>query len=215
MTYEELKKEKKALEQKAESFYHKIDVLKEKYIEEHQPFPIKRYQRMMVRLRVTEEHRKCLDERSKKMRKYQLGYEYCVTGIFIGFAIGDNGELRPCFFGDNGYSRYDEIVSMEMTAEQPIGDCTKCRLYKDGLCYMMGGMTISERLATHKVKDGDVVCPHYEERTELWQDGKHYPNVTIVRRKKGTFYRIYSLNWDYFTEWEENIIKANYSFERV
>ena len=63
MTYEELKKGKKALERKADSCYRQMDMLELKYIEEHQPFSVKRFQRMTVRLRVTQKTRDMLIER--------------------------------------------------------------------------------------------------------------------------------------------------------
>jgi hypothetical protein len=80
---------------------------------------------------------------------------------------------------------------------------------------MAGGKDISVNCATHKVKKDDYTCPHYEEKTELWdKDGeKHYPNVTICKHKKPIGYRIYSLNWDYYCEWPQEVIDSNYTFE--
>ena len=174
------------------------------------------YERITVRLRVTEETRKHLIDKELTKRKNQVGYEYSVTGCFNGWYIHEdgNGELKPCLFGDVSYSRFDEVVSIER-ADQIEGHCSKCRKYKDGLCYMAGGKDISKKCATRKVGKDDYTCPKYEELTELWsKDGKkHYPNVTIVKHEKPVKYRIYSLNWQYYEEWGPEIIDFNYTFE--
>jgi hypothetical protein len=76
-----------------------------KYIAEHEPFKVHRYQILNVRLRVTEETRKNLTDAGRKMKKNQLGHEYTVTGCFTGWYISKErgGELRPCFFGGITY----------------------------------------------------------------------------------------------------------------
>ena len=158
MTFEELKEQERRYNRRVYAAHLRLAEAEKQYIEEHQPLPLKRYQRISVRLRVTEEHRKWLIDKYRNMKKYQLGNEYVVRGFFVGYNIGDKGDIRPCLYGMNSYSRYDEIVSVTLTKEQPQGDCRKCIRYKDGGCYMTGGESPS-----HKVKDGDVVCPQYRE----------------------------------------------------
>ena len=216
MTYEELEKMNKDLDKQADKLYRQQTKNELKYIAEHEPFKVHRYQILNVRLRVTEETRKNLTDAGRKMKKNQLGHEYTVTGCFTGWYISKErvGELRPCFFGGITYSRFDEIVSIE-SAEQIEGHCSKCRKYKDGYCYMMGGKDISVKCASHKVKDDDYTCPKYEELTELWSvDGKkHYPNVTILKHSKPLKYIIYSLNWQYYEEWKENEVEKFYRLD--
>ena len=91
-------------------------------------------------------------------------------------------------------------------------------LYIDLFCGA-GGKDMGKRYATHKVKDGDVVCPKYEEILEggLYEYGdasKHCPNVTVLQDAKGKkTYRVYSLNWNYYTEYRENEIWKFYTKE--
>lgn len=216
MIYEELKAMDNALEKQADKLYRQQTKNELKYIAEHEPFKVHRYQRLNVRLRMTEKTRKNLTDAGRKKKKNQLGHEYTVTGCFTGWYISKehDGELRPCFFGCITYSRFDEIVSIE-SAEQIDGHCSKCLNYKDGLCYMAGGKDISKKCATHKVEKDDFTCPNYEELTELWsKDGeRHYPNVTIVKHSQPLKYRVYSLNWQYYEEWKQDIINSNYTFE--
>lgn len=219
MTYQELKKKICELDRKADAAYSQQYKLRRKYIQEHEPLHAKCYQRMTIRLRVTEKSRKRMSEKERSMRKYQLGNEYTVTGIFTGYALMDDGDIRPCFYGNVSYSRYDEIISVELTKHQPEGNCRLCRCYKDGLCYMNGGQTISKSCAIHKVEDGDVVCPKYEEvlPNGLYKYGeanKHCPNVTIAKNSKGNnLYRVYSLYWNFYTEYTEAEIWKFYTIE--
>ena len=216
MTYDELKKELKKNDWKEARCRLKSAHAREEYRRQNAPISLRKYERITVRLRVTEETRKRLTDKERTMRKYQLGREYDVTGCFTDWYIHEdgNGELKPCLFGGDSYSRYDEVVSIER-AEQIEGHCSKCRKYKEGLCYMAGGKDISRKCATHKVREDDFTCPLYEELTELWsKDGKkHYPNVTILKHEKPVKYRIYSLNWKYYEEWGPEIIDFNYTFE--
>lgn len=216
MTYEELQKMNADLEKQADKLYRQQTKNELKYIAEHEPFKVHRYQILNVRLRVTKETRMNLSPSGRKMKKNQLGHEYTVTGCFIGWLISKErgGELRPCFFGGITYSRFDEIVSIE-PGEQIEGHCSKCREYKDGYCYMMGGKDISVKCATHKVKKDDYTCPKYEELTELWdkQGERHYPNVTICKHCKPIHYNIYALNWGSYWECPQEVIDSNYTFE--
>lgn len=207
MTYEELNKKLKAIEREEDAFVLKCGrkelALKKKYIKEHAPLELKDYQRIIVKL--------------KGKRNYSI------DAIFCGWWISPKGELRPCLW-NREYSQEDEILSIELHKCQPEGDCKKCLLYKDGLCYKAGGKNLGRGYATHKVKDGDLICPRYEEIIEggLWGKmniwpHKFYPNVTFVYdekfRKK---YHIYEGRaWRYFTEHSEEEIENYYSFEPI
>ena len=202
MTLEELLKQTKQLQKQQDAAYNryqkKMDDLQHQYIKEHQPLQVKKYQRIIVRLRD--------DKRERNL-----------CGIFLGWGIGDDGSVRPCFYGGKpSYNRTDQILSVELSKEQPEGDCKLCRLHKEGLCYMLGGEDMGKKYATHRVKEGDVVCPHYEEKTELWdrwQEGVHYPHVTRVREGRKTVYRIYNKAWTYFTEYSEEDVRRHYLTE--
>lgn len=221
MTYEELKKELKDIERQQALCERRYARVREKYKLQNAPLQVKKYQRVTVKLRVTEETRKRLTDKEKSRRKNQAGNEYSVTGYFVGWYIHEdgNGELKPCFYGDVSYSRFDEIISIELAKEQPTGDCSKCRLFKDGYCYMAGGKDMGKRYATHKVKDGDIVCPKYEEILEggLYEYGhasRHCPNVTVLQdAKEKKKYRVWSLNWNYYVEYNENEIWKFYTKE--
>lgn len=216
MSFEDFKQMLKKIERQ-ESMCHARKVrLRESYKRKNEPIHLRKHERINVRLRVTDKTREALPDDVRNMQKYQLGKEYCVTGYFEGWYIHEdgNGELKPILYGDVSYSRFDDIISIEI-AEQADGICSKCRHYKDGYCYLAGGKNLGKSCATHKVVNGDLTCPEYEELTELWDISgeKHYPNVTIMKNKKPVKYRIYSLNWDYYTEYGKEIIDANYRFE--
>lgn len=220
MTYEELQKKTNALEKEQDKLYckyaKKISKLKVEYIEEHKPMHFKRFQRITVRLRVTEATRKYLDDKHRAMAKYQLGKEYTLTGVFNGWHIGNDGQLKPCFYGGPSYNSSDDVVSVTLAKDQPCGDCSKCRCHKDGLCYMMGGKDMGKSFAVWKITDDMVTCPKYEEIQEggLYEYGeRHCPNVTKVWRNGKVFYHVYSLNWNYYTEYSEDEIKRYYSRE--
>ena len=222
MTYEELEKKTKSLEKEQEKVYAKyskqIHKLNTDYISEHKPICLKRFQRIMVRLRITEESRKYMDDKHRAMAKNQLGKEYSLSGVFNGWCIGKKGDIRPCFYGEPSYSAYDEVLSVELAKEQPEGHCSKCRCHKDGLCFMMGGKDISNRLAVWKITDDMVTCPKYEEIVDggLYEYGdasRYCPNITKVLKKGEVFYRVYSLNWNYYTEYSEKEIWHYYTKE--
>ena len=211
MTYDELTKQTKALMKEQDRAYArygaKISALNEAYIREHEPLRgLKRFQRVKVTLRVTEATRKWMDEKHRMMAKNKAGREYRLEGVFNGWHIGYDGQIKPCFYGEPHYPATDEVVSVELAKEQPEGHCSMCRCHKDGLCYMMGGQDMSPKCAVWKITDDMTVCPKYEEVVDggLWEYGeKHCPNVTVVRRKGKTSYRVYSLNWNYYTEYGE------------
>lgn len=84
MDYKELTKQVKALENEQKKIERSIEAkirrrdkkildLKLQYIAEHQPLPLKRFQRIKVTARVTEESRKWLDKDALQMKKYALG----------------------------------------------------------------------------------------------------------------------------------------------
>lgn len=222
MTYEELQKQLKAIERKEDAFCRKCGreelKLKMQYIEERKPMHIKRFQRITVRLRVTEATRKKYTEEYKAKKKYQLGKEYTLTGAFNGWGIADDGQIKPCFYGEPSYPSTDEVVSVELTKNQPEGDCAKCRCYKDGLCYMVGGKDLGKRCAVWKITDDMVVCPKYEEILEggLYEYGeKHCPNVTKRWKNGKLFYNVYSLNWNYYTQYSGDEVFRFYTKEPI
>lgn len=227
MTYEELKKQTNDLlneQKKAYAKYsNKINKLNADYIEEHKPLDVKRFQRIVVRLSVTEESRQFMDEKHRAMTKNQVGSEYRLAGVFNWWGIGKDGQVKPSFYGKPSYSAYDKVVSVELAKEQPEGDCTKCTCYKDGRCYMMGGKDLGVNCSVWKITDDMVVCPRYEEVVPngLWgklniYPHKHHPCVSFVRDLKGKkTYRIYSGNWQYFTEHSEEEVKKYYSFDPI
>ena len=211
MTYEELQKQVKAIERKEKAFSRKCSkkelALKRQYINEHKTIELKRFQRIIVRLRITEKSRERMGEMQRSMSKNILGREYSLTGVFNGWFIADDGQLKPCFYGEPSYSAFDEVMSVELTKDQPQGHCSKCRCHKDGLCYMMGGKDLGKSCAVWKITDDMVPCPKYEEIVDsgLYEYGeKHCPNVTKCWQKGKLFYNVYSLNWDYYTEYSED-----------
>lgn len=216
MTFEELKNGLKEIQRQEALCERRYVQLREKYKRQNAPIKIKNNQMITVVLRVTEDTRRYIAENQKAMRKYQVGYEYSVTGYFQGWYIHEegHGELKPCFYGDVYYSRYDDVVSIKIAEHQPEGSCTKCRHYKDGLCYMHGGKEWGKQYANHKVKEGDLVCPKYEEVLskglyEYGDSSRYCPNVTVRKDDKGkTEYRVYSLNWNTYEKYsEKNIFK--------
>ena len=220
MTYDELQKQTKALEKEKDKVYNKyfkqIQKMKLQYIEEHKPMHVKRFQRITVRLRVTEETRKRYTEEYRAKKKYQLGRDYNLSGAFNGWHIGNDGQLKPCFYGGTSYNSTDEVVSVSLAKDQPEGHCSKCRCYKDGLCYMMGGKDLGKSCAVWKITDDMVPCPKYEEIQEggLYEyDGKHCPNVTKVWKNGKVFYHVYSLNWYCYTEYSEDEVWRSYTKE--
>ena len=213
MTYEELSKQVRAIERKEEAFSRKCGKeelkLKQQYIDEHKLIELKRFQRITARLRVTEKSRERMGEKHRNMAKNQLGREYNVAGVFNGWHIGDDGQLKPCFYGGPSYNSTDEVVKVELSKDQPEGDCSKCRCYKEGLCYMMGGKDLGKSCAVWKITEDMVVCPKYEEIVDggLYEYGdpkKHCPNVTKRWKQGKLFYHVYSLNWNYYTEYSED-----------
>lgn len=215
MNFEELKNQLKKIERQERMCHARSVRVRETYKRQNAPMKLRKYERITVRFKVTKETRERLTEKECRMRKWQLGNEYSVTGCFDGWYINEdgNGEILPILNGGESYSRFDELLSIER-AEQIDGHCSKCRSYKDGYCYKLGGKDYGKRYATHKVGKDDFTCPKYEEMTELWKYGKHYPNVTILKHLTPYKYRIYSLNWHTYTEWEERLIKSIYSFEK-
>ena len=212
MDFEELKKELTKIKRQESLLQARMARTKNLYIQQHAPIKcLRMYERIRICLRVTEESRKRMTEKERAMKKNQAGHEYSVEGCFSGWLLDEdrNGEIIPCLFTSKYYSKYDEIYCIE-SIDQIEGCCSKCRKYKDGYCYMAGGMTISKSCATRKVGKDDYTCPHYEELTELWTlDGKrHMPNVTHLKHSKE--YRIYSLNWLYYTKYTEDEIEKYY-----
>ena len=235
MNYEELTQQVKALEKEQREIERSIEAkirrrdkkildLKLQYIEEHQPLALKRFQRIKVRARVTEASRKMLTDDARNMNKYALGATYTIVGVFNGYGLADNGEVVPCFYGKGDYrGRYDEILSVELTENQPEGNCNKCLEAKDGRCYMMGGKDMGPKYAVWKIEEDKMVpCPKYEEvvegglygiKSRIWP-ARYYPKVTKVRTEDGKWkYRLYEGNWSCYCEYEEQHIKNCYTHE--
>lgn len=218
MNFEQLKEKEKAFDKELQSLHKQEKAIYEKkkknqmaYIKGLLPFEMRMWQRVTIKLVVTEKSRELMSDWQRQLKKNQVGRVYSVTGCVYDWFVGENGDARPCFYGDVTYNRYDRIIEITL-AEQIEGHCSKCRMYKDGLCYMLGGKDIGKKCAHHKVGERDFTCPKYEELTELWDRlGNHYPNVAIVKHTKPLKYRIYSLNWDYFSEYEEQEIKKYYN----
>lgn len=203
----------------------KILNLNLQYIAEHQPLPLKRFQRIKVVARVTEESRKTLGEEARQKKKYALGTTYTIIGVHNGYAIDKRGQVVPSFYGKEGYRcpYYDEVLSVELTPDQPEGNCNKCLRAKDERCYMMGGKSFGPSCAVWKIdEEGMVPCPNYEEVVEggLYAikgrvyPARYYPKVTMTRTKDGQRkYRLYEGNWAYYTEWEAEYIEKYYTHE--
>ena len=216
MTYEELQKEIKKLERQERMCFARQVKARELYKKQNAPMKLRKYERIKVRLRVTEETRKHLVASELTKRKNQVGYEYTVVGCFDGWYIHEDGhgELKPCFFRGPSYSRFDDVIGIE-SAEQIDGHCSKCKMYKEGLCYMIGCRDLGKKYAHHKVEDDDCTCPLYEEVIELWDkyEGGRYPNVTVLKHEKPLEYRIYSQNWKYYTKYSQKDVELLYCFE--
>lgn len=235
MDYKELTQQVKALEKEQREIERSIEAkirrrdkkildLKLQYIEEHQPLPLKRFQRIKVVARVTEESRKRMTADASKMKKYALGATYTIIGVFNGYRIDDAGHVVPCFYGKGEYRGWhDEILSVELTPNQPEGNCNKCLKAKDGFCYMAGGKESGPRRATWKIEEDKMVtCPKYEEVVEgglyaiknrIWP-ARYYPKVTRVRTTGDKWkYRLYEGNWHCYTEHTEQEIERYYTHE--
>lgn len=162
MTFEELKQLRKKKEDIVDKAYEDLNKAEWAYIEERLPFPFRKYQRVKVTAEVTEKTRKFLIDSYKAKPRYQLGNRYTVTGMLIGYTIGERGDIRPCFWGGKPhYSLYDKIISIE-TAKQYSMKCTNCHFYKDGGCYK-----VDSSKPTLKVDENSFVCGHYYERRRL------------------------------------------------
>ncbi len=198
MNYDELKIKYALIDMKVNRLMVEREKFEQQYIKENQPFPLRKYMRITVRLRVSQKHWEGLTDKYQKKKHNQPGYTYSVTGFFVRWLIYDDGELRPQLF-DKYYDPADDILSIE-AADQIEGHCTKCLKYKDGRCYRNGGKNIGVWLG-RKVNEDDYPCPVYEELTELWSaDGtKHYPNVTLLKHEKR--YRVYNKDFTCFTEY--------------
>lgn len=233
MDYKELTQQVKALEDEQKKIERSIEAkirrrdkkildLKLQYIAEHQPLPLKRFQRIKVTARVTEESRKTLSKDALQMKKYALGATYTIIGVHNGYAIDERGQIVPCFYGKEDYrGRHDEVLSVELTADQPEGNCSKCLKAKDGRCYMMGGKDIGPECAVLEIDEDEMVpCPKYEEVVEgglyaikgIVFPARFYPRVTMIRTKDGQRkYRLYEGRC--YTEWEAEYIERCYTHE--
>lgn len=233
MDYKELTQQVKALENEQKKIERSIEAkirrrdkkildLKLQYIAEHQPLPLKRFQRIRVVARVTEASRKTLANDALQMKKYALGATYTIMGVFNGYRIDDAGHVAPCFYGKGDYRGWcDEVLSVELTADQPEGSCSKCLKAKDGRCYMMGGKDIGSECAVLEIDEDEMVpCPKYEEVVEgglyaikgIVFPARFYPRVTMIRTKDGQRkYRLYEGRC--YTEWEAEYIERCYTHE--
>ena len=235
MEYEELTQQVKALEKEQREIERSIEAkirrrdkkildLKLQYIEEHQPLPLKRFQRIKVMARVTEESRKRMTADYRNTKKCALGATYTIVGVFDGYRIDDAGHVVPCFYSKGEYRGWcDEILSVELTPDQPEGNCNKCLKAKEGFCYMAGGKDYNPKCAVWKIDEGKMVpCPKYEEMVEGGLYGikeriapaRYYPKVTRVRTKDGKWiYRLYGDDGYYYTEHTEQEIERCYTHE--
>lgn len=163
MTFEQLKENKLLAERTIEECEERIKVYRdsyaqceEEYIREHLPFPYKERQRVVVTLRVTEETvaiRRRVDE--------VVGTKYQVAGIVTRYSIGDKGELRPNFWGVDGwYPSTDEVVSIELDVQSD-GRCGTCRYYRPGGCYETGGDK-----PVFATEQDAYICGYYRDKGE-------------------------------------------------
>ena len=144
MTFEQLLTIKSIVDERISDCRQNIQTIqegweacKDQYIRESLPFPFKERQRVTVTLRVTGETLSRIRYRAGCAPR--LGDTYSKTGIVSRYIIGDRGELRPNFWGLDGYySPTDEVVSIEL-AEQSQERCGSCRYFRDGGCFMSGG----------------------------------------------------------------------------
>ncbi len=209
MTFEELKEGLKDIDGQFKHLYELRNGLEEQYIKEHAPLPFRKYQRITIKLCISKEHFDRLTFANRKNPKNQIGCIYTVIGHIVRYIIDSKGRVRPDLYGGVTYDSNDDIISVEPAA-QIEGDHKLCRRFKDGYCYMAGGMRLGPICATHKVGASDCLCPLYEERTKLWQ-GKHcFENVTIKQYPKRRMYRIYSEDWSTFTELTEEYVAKYY-----
>ena len=221
-----LEKEQKEIERSIEAKIRRIDKnildLKEQYIAEHQLLALKRFQRIKVMARVTEESRKRMTADYRNKKKCALGATYTIVGVFNGYCIDDAGHVAPCFYGKSDYRGCcDEIISVELTPNQPEGNCNKCLNAKEGFCYMMGGKKYGPKCAVWKIDtDKMVPCPKYEEVVEgglygikgIIYPARYYPKVTRVPTADGDWkYRLYEGDWHCYTEHDEQHIKECYT----
>lgn len=217
MTYKELKEKNDKLERQANLCHARQRKNCEDYKRQNAPFPLRKNQRITVTMRVTEKTRKRLSQKDLKLKKWQLGNVYSATGCIRDWYINEDmdGILYPCFFRGEEFSYLDEMIDIKIADKQFEGSCEQCRRYKDGLCFLAGGMTISNKLATGKA--GEFTCPIYEEKTELWSKyGQlyHYPNVTYLRNADKPSYYVYALNWDTYTEYKADEIERYFSLTK-
>lgn len=235
MNYEELTQQVKALEKEQREIERSIEVkirrrdkkildLKLQYIAEHQPLALKRFQRIKVTARVTEESRKRMTAGALNSKKCALGATYTIVGVFNGYRIDDAGHVAPCFYDKVYYRGWcDEILSVKLTADQPEGNCNKCLAAKDGFCYMAGGKDRGPKCAVWKIDEDKMVpCHKYEEIVEGGLYGiknkiypaRYYPRVSRVPTADGGWkYRLYEGDWRYYCEYDEPLIKECYTHE--
>ena len=213
MTYEELQAATKEQQSLVFAATLKIDALNKQYIDEHKPADIKPNQRIIVRMRITEESRKLSGN-----KHLPVGHVYIVRGEFYTWRISKRGEVMPVLWmGGDILPDFDELVSVEIDKDQPSGKCEKCLKYKDGKCFRNGGKEYPE--LGEEIKPGTLVCPRYEEvitegLDDAFTPGTNYPNVTKVTDKHGkSIYRFYSPNFEYFIKCDakevEKSIKRN------
>lgn len=211
MTYEEL--QAAIGEQQCIIFaaHQQIDALNIQYIDEHKPADIKQNQRVIVRLRITEE-----SKRLSTNKHLSVGHVYTVKGIFDSWHILGSGEVVPVLWLYGIMHDLDELVSVEIDKDQPCGKCEKCLCYKEGKCFRNGGKEFPE--LGEEIKPGTLVCPYYEEiitegLDDLFTAVPNYPNVTKVTDKHGkSVYRFYSKYFDFYVERDAKTVeklKAN------
>lgn len=217
MTYDEYIAKIRALSDYERAIMGRKLALRQLYIQEHEPLHLKKYQRVVLRLRVTQSTRNRLVEKYRRKPDYQLGHEYTVTGIFCKYELTEKGSVYPFLYECHRMIAYDELLSIKLAKNQPQGDCLMCRKCIDGYCFKNGWVGDGIDYADHKVMPGDVVCPHFEEMLPgglyLRSDpSKHYPNVTIVGVNDGrTSYRIYAINWKSYIQLSEKETKRIYT----
>lgn len=157
MTFEELKQIRKHIDDRVNDAYEELSKAEWQYVEERLPFPFRRYQQVIVKLKVTEETRKLLTDEYKAKPRYQAGTLYQVKGMITGYHIGKKGDIRPCFWGGKPYySLNDKIISITPAKKQRPEKCESCYHFRKEACYLSGGDK-----PTQQVDESMFVCGWY------------------------------------------------------
>lgn len=216
MDFEEYSNRYKALSEKEREIIHEKSELVNRYIRDHEPLHLKKYQHIEVRLEVTQNTRNRLTQKACAMPAYALGHKYTVKGVFLGYKMTEKGVVFPWLMNCRRMIAYDRLIDIKLSKNQPQGDCRKCLFCRNGYCYPNGRLGDDLDFADHQIENGDIVCPKYEEVIQggfslRFDPEKHYPNVTMVKNTYGnTIFRIYTSDWRSYTQWSKDDVRSLY-----